>query len=114
MSADNWRPCPACAAAAEAKARAAREAADAGYGVVPLDEFDALRAKAQRLTDVAREMAEGQSEESDTFREDYSIGTRVDGRFWVTYRGNCTECAYSVSYEHEQAFPTSLKGRRRG
>lgn len=103
MSADNWRPCPQCVVKAEAEAARARAVADAAYGVKPLDEFDALRSEAKRLSDLAQEMADGGGEE--TFREDYSIGTHVNGHFWASYRGSCTACGYSVSFQHDQDFP---------
>lgn len=113
MSADNWRPCPQCVAQAESDAQSARAAADAAYGARPLDEFDALRAKAQRLADAASDAREGSSSESLTLREDYSIGTSADGRFYVHYTGRCVSCGYGVSFEHAQEFPPAKPAAKR-
>lgn len=48
MSASNWTTCPKCASVARARKEAQIEAVQAAYGVVPVEEFDKLRAAAAK------------------------------------------------------------------
>ena len=45
---------------------------------------------------------------AESFREDYEIGTELDGRFFVNYYGLCEGCGYKVEFKQEKQFP--LKG----
>lgn len=98
MSADNWAICPRCFAEAARQMAERANRVETGYGVLSLEEFDALRA----------EVAAGVDEEAlRTFREDYEQGTYSmppDGRYYVEYKGGCTTCGLSFAYKHEERF----------
>lgn len=97
MSADNWAVCPSCRDAAEAVKAAEEQAVIDWYGKVPVEEFDALRAKADTPID-ERALT--------TFREDYEFwldGTTVE----VRYEGRCTKCGSGVKFA--DARPIEMK-----
>ena len=92
MSASNWRQCPACLRKAKAAHEELAAKALASYGKVPADEYRAM-------SDAAMKPVELDS----SLREDYQLGIGEDGRFYVHYRGSCTECPFEFRYKHEQA-----------
>lgn len=83
MSATNWAQCPRCKKLALEKKAELDAAAIAGYGTLPVAEFDALRAEA----------AKPFSFES-TVREDYEVWIDGDGLFHMYYRGDCQKCDF--------------------
>lgn len=99
MSADNYAMCPRCRGHRQAKAEAARDRVTEAYGVVDLDEFDRLRAEADRLDEQIDRP--GLKNGDETFREDYSIGIR-DDELVIRYRGGCPACGLSLSFDHSQ------------
>lgn len=103
MSADNWRACPRCAAAKKAEAANIEEKAKKSYGKVSAEKFVELLEEAKAL--VAKAEAFEDVESNHTFREDYQIGTSIDGVFSVSYSGSCNACGYSTQHSHKQAFP---------
>ena len=36
----------------------------------------------------------------ETLREDYELGIKSDGTFFVDYRSGCTACDFSFSFKH--------------
>lgn len=38
----------------------------------------------------------------ETLREDYELGTRRDGEFYVSYRGRCESCGFEKVFEHSE------------
>lgn len=98
MSADNWTKCPRCTERAAAELKKIEDAVDALYGTVPVEEFDAARAmlEKKREKNVNRE---------ETFREDYEIFGAEDGVVTVGYRGACTACGLTLSFEENHPIP---------
>ena len=90
MSASNWRQCPRCLEAARQLRASLAEQAAAAYGRVPAAEYERLRLAAAEEPEVG-----------DHFREDYTIGV-YQGKFSVSYRGLCQDCALEFRYRHEE------------
>lgn len=89
MSADNWAECPKCYAAGVRDRHAKQQAADRAYGV----ESPAAYLK---LLEAAKEpVAPAYS-----LREDYIIGTKPDGEFYVSYSARCQKC----DFRHQHTF----------
>ena len=88
MSADTWRTCPKCVDEImrdhERQVAAVRDL----YGKIPADDY------VRKIRD-----AECAPSIEETFREDYEIGL-WDTELHVHYRGACTECDFSVEFEH--------------
>lgn len=89
MSADNWAICPNCARIAEEKREKAIEKAQAAYGKVTAEKFMAGIAAAEALPDKPEE----------SLREDYCLGTRIDGEFYVSYACSCRECGFEYQFD---------------
>lgn len=92
MSASNWEICPRCVV--RARKREAEQLAKvmASYGKVPVDEFDAARAKIKPVV----------PGDFQTFREDYEIYGATDGSVHVDYSGGCSECCLSLNFNVER------------
>lgn len=85
MSADNWAICPWCAKRRQAKI----EQAEALYGKVPREDFEAALAAAM-------------SPQERTFREDYEIyGADSGGTVKIGYSGHCQVCGLGTDFTHE-------------
>ncbi|MGP8322459.1 MAG: hypothetical protein ACT6FG_00460 [Methanosarcinaceae archaeon] len=76
MSADNWSQCPICHNLPEKY----RNGIEHMYGVLPLDEFLALKEECERL------------KKEYTVREDYEFDLGSDGTLSVSYFGKCQTC----------------------
>ena len=97
MSADNWAVCPKCKHEAEKALAVLAKQVSEGYGVLPVDEFDALRSK----------LAEGiDAEKLRTFREDYEFYGAEDGQVTASYSGRCSECKTGLNFEETRGFYT--------
>ena len=48
----------------------------------------------------------------ETLREDYEIGTDIDGVFWVAYSAFCTECKFSFDFRHSENVNTKTSEGR--
>lgn len=92
MSADNWAVCPFCLAQAEAEKSILQSRVLDDYGVLPIEEWDALRAEAA---------AELDENKLTTFREDYEIYI-ADTTVHVTYSGHCQTCGAGVDFKDER------------
>lgn len=92
MSADNWDVCPNCLKQAIADHEELQGQVVESYGKIPIEEFDALRAKAD---------AGVKDENFRTFREDYEIYGAPDGVIKVRYSGYCQICDAGVDFDHQ-------------
>jgi hypothetical protein len=93
MSADNWDTCPRCRQKELDRLGGLSQRVSEGYGELPLDEFDALRA----------ELAKG-PEYKQTFREDYEFYGAEEGTIEVSYSGHCTVCDLDCSFKESHPF----------
>ena len=94
MSADNWATCPRCQAKAEADSEARIEQAQLAYGNVSIEEFDQLRAEAEKGSGI-----------DTTLREDYEFHLDTDGTFTARYRGRCEPCGFEYAFNHTEQVP---------
>lgn len=101
MSADRWSVCPACKDHRRARAAQAHAEANAAYGKASIQEFDRLRAEAERLTEAALHIPESEY----TFREDFGFSSPEDEEIQVTYHGRCTTCGLTLKFEHTHPLP---------
>ena len=92
MSADNWAICPRCLAKAKATRAALNTESRAAYGVLPAEEYEALRGRAAEPIN---------EEDFRTLREDYEVGIYA-GTFSVNYGGGCKACGLSHEFKHEE------------
>lgn len=99
MSADNWTQCPQCLARAEAAHADLQRRASEAYGVLPLAEFDALRAEAEKPVAV-----------NERWREDYEIYGAESGTVHVSYTGSCTVCKLSIKFSDEHPIVGFVRG----
>lgn len=90
MSADNWAICPKCLHRARADLVVLAQRAADGYGVLPMAEFDALRAELDKGLD---------HEKYRTFREDYELHLDSVGDLNVSYVGSCSECGLKHEFQ---------------
>jgi hypothetical protein len=93
VSADNWAVCPECLKQAYAEHEELQGQVVDSYGKIPIEEFDALRAKVAEGVDV---------ESLKTFREDYEIYGAETGIIKVRYSGTCQACKCGVDFEFEK------------
>lgn len=98
MSADNWAQCPRCTERAAAELERLADAVNALYGTVPVEEFDAARFS-------LREQMARNTIQAPTFREDYGIFGAEGGVVTVEYRGSCTACGLTLSFEENHPIP---------
>ncbi len=95
MSADNWGICPRCLKRARAEWDQLQVDVEEGYGVLPPDEWAALR---------DRSFKNPGDDLKNTLREDYEFWmTEDEGVLHVRYRAGCTEdgCGFSFNLEEE-------------
>lgn len=93
MSADNWTDCPRCTAkASERIVDLARQLTE-GYGVLPLDEFDALRDEVKRGPQL-----------EETFRENYEFYGAPEGTIVADYSGWCVVCGLKADFKYRHDF----------
>lgn len=93
MGASNWRVCPACLKRDNEKKAVLEQKIKDSYGKIPLDEWNKLQAQAARYPALG-----------ETLREDYEIGTKADGTFFVSYGASCEAfgCRYDTRYDHTE------------
>lgn len=98
MSATNWAVCPNCLRRhAEKLARKKTELLPA-YGVLPLEEFDVLRAEVQEMERAHDQW--GRDRDHLTLREDYNrVGVDEGGDFSILYVASCQACPFDYRYE---------------
>jgi hypothetical protein len=89
MSADNWTICPRCLLRAEKAAADKRQEATDAYGKLPVAEWQALYANAEKASERF---------DKQTLREDYELGTDCLGVFSVEYRAHCGVCQLSYKF----------------
>lgn len=89
MSADNWTTCPVCEAVIMAKHNKKQQKVKDKYGQIPIDEFMALKADADKAPEIP-----------ETLREDYNIG--VSGEILVIkFRCSCKTCGLKFEYSKQ-------------
>ena len=96
MSANNWSVCPKCKQVAEAGKAARIKKASASYGQVSPEEYAALLEQAQVPTKLG-----------ETLREDYEIGIRKDGTFFVSYGASCEICGFDFQFDEQRQVTSS-------
>jgi hypothetical protein len=96
MSADNWAICPRCLRREEARLSDLQRRTAEAYGVLPVAEFDAMRAEANRPIDTAK---------LTTFREDYEIYGAEEGHVVVSYSGSCSTCKLNHKIHTDEQIP---------
>lgn len=96
MSASNWAVCPRCKIRHEAQAERLRADAAKSYGVLPVDEW-------QALDDAAR--GAGADFKDQNLREDYEIHGAEHGTVKVNYSAGCDTCGLTLTFESEHDFP---------
>jgi len=69
-------------------------AAKAAYGILPIEEFDRLRAD-----------ADSPVKYEDTVREDYEFYGFQDGKVVAVYKAHCQACGLSVEFRDEHDVP---------
>ena len=94
MSADRWTTCPRCSEIARKAKEAQQEAARAAYGVLPVEEFDRLRAEAEQPV-----------EEDESVREDYGFYGFEEGKVVAVYEASCKTCGLSAKFRYEHPIP---------
>jgi hypothetical protein len=87
VSADNWAKCPRCWKKVETE----KERVVGLYGKVGVKEF---------LEKVAG-IKDEEPEEMNSLREDYELGI-WEGKFQVSYSGNCRLCGFNFGFKHEE------------
>lgn len=90
MSADNWRVCPRCLKGDEALMTSRKEDAEKAYGKVAADVY-------LKMLEESKEILETEQ----TLGEDYTIGTNIDGKFFVKYNARCT-CGFNFEFNHKE------------
>lgn len=97
MSADNWTECPQCVREIDRAFQADETLLASAYGILPLDEFDALRER----------VSSGPVYKS-SLREDYE--------FWlegfelnISYKCSCKECGLSFHHREVVTVPETSK-----
>lgn len=96
MSADNWAVCPRCLSREEKRKAELKVRARAAYGVMPIEEFDVLRAEADEPIDIQK---------LHSFREDYEIYGADEGTVTVVYAGSCKVCSLALKFEEYHPIP---------
>ncbi len=91
MSADNWTYCPKCSKQRVLTQERLDRSVEEAYGKIPQEKYMELveaRNNPPRL--------------QDTLREDYEVGIYDAGRFFISYKAQCTVCGFTFSYRHEE------------
>ena len=91
MGADNWGICPKCKNLNDENNR--KRVLDVGkkYGKIPAEEYIKLAAEANKPIKLET-----------TLREDYEIGTDLDGEFSVNYSCSCSVCGFKHQFKHTE------------
>lgn len=92
MSADRWSECPACQRDVDRAERQRKEHVRSAYGQVPIEEFDRLRAEAEKPLD-----------RPETLREDYEIFIEGAG-VRVIYSAHCSKCDLLIKLDDHHQF----------
>lgn len=98
MSADSYSVCPRCKKAALKEYEDLQRQLHEGYGVLPLAEFDELRARAEKPFEI-----------EESVREYYEFHLDPDESvLHISYHGKCDNCALEikVSEAHPVWSPT--------
>lgn len=94
MSADSWSVCPRCDDKIKKEYKKASDEIENSYGKVSLEEYRNLVDKLKNIKKV--------EECGNNLREDYELGIKLSGLFYVNYSGYCTVCGFVFNYEYEQ------------
>ena len=100
MSADNWTACPACIKLADQEYEELERRVHTDYGKITVEEYSRLLMAVKKKPEL-----------DSTFREDYELGVDEDGLFMVKYRGRCTECRLSVTFDHTENIGLAIRFR---
>lgn len=95
MSADNWAECPRCRYNEETRVAELQMRATKAYGVLSVEDFDAMRAEAAKPIDENALI---------TFREDYEFYGAEEGDIKIRYAGECMTCGLKAEFTHEESF----------
>ncbi len=101
MSADAWATCPRCHAQRVSEKIAQKQAMDAAYGKVAVEDFDKIRAIAEAPLEEFGNIEE--------MREDYEFYINEDGIFSADFKAKCKNegCGFKFTYHHDDnAFVT--------
>lgn len=96
MSADNWAVCPKCAKRRAADLQAMRDEVAAKYGQVPVELFDAMRARLAAAESAAP---------AQTLREDYEFYGAEDGVVIADYSCSCDKCGLKGEFKYRYEIP---------
>ena len=97
MSANNWATCPKCKK--QYGERVQKILAELGdqYGKVTADKYRELSIESDKKLSQLREPVDGW-----TLREDWELGTYIDGTFMVSYSCSCDVCGLSYSHKFSE------------
>lgn len=95
MSADNWATCPRCRRLEEVRIAGLQRQVAESYGVLPVEQYDALRGEAAEPINRSRLV---------TFREDYEIWGAEEGKIMIRYTGICNVCGLAAEFCHAESF----------
>lgn len=97
MGADNYRPCPKCIAAKQAKYEDAKKRHKALYGKASLEDYNE---QAKIVADLKKAVDDNEN----NLAEYVDIRMLEDGRFIVDYSAGCRSggCNFQFRYEYEQ------------
>lgn len=94
MSASNWAVCPRCFDQARRVFAVESAKLEETYGVVPLADFDAVRAR----------LAPPNPEDFHTFREDWEFYGAERGEVTADYSGHCSKCGLGLDFKETRKF----------
>ena len=89
MSADHWGDCPKCKHIHNQYMEGLRRRVSEAYGKVTADEY----------MNLLEELNNPKLPPALTLREDYNIGTDIDGFFGVNYSCHCDVCGFKFSFK---------------
>jgi hypothetical protein len=101
MSADGYDICPACVEKAHNEVQTALDTLAKGYGTLPMEEYEALKAQTRTVVD---------EEDYRTVREYYEFYQPIETRqgkdrvIRADYSGSCDVCKLEVSFRHDHHF----------
>ena len=93
MSADRWSECLKCAAQEQAKIDELEKTLRDGYGQLSLDDFRRVQEK------LAGAKFDQSMDPETTLREDWNVGTPLNGAVIFEYSAGCSVCGFSFSAE---------------
>jgi predicted Zn-ribbon and HTH transcriptional regulator len=100
VGANNWRVCPNCKDKAILEQTRRLNEAESAYGTVSAEEYLKLRQAAEKAIEI-----------EDSLREDWEIGLREDGLFFVSYGASCEECGFKFTFSKEEPAWARPSGR---